>query len=358
MLSTGQIIIGLVSVTLVPGRVNAWQQYPARMRFGTVVSTPAENSKVIYPRPLRAEPSPPSSPEQDPFSALELSNWGDTSVTSAYDEGFGPLTRQAIPLLLQRAGCYIPAPPADSDHRRDFLDVATGPGYVLSAAMNRTTCGGVTSHTALDFSASFLATASQRIAEDYPSAARPRSVSFVEGDAASMPFPDRSFDVIACNFGVLHFADPDGFLGEAFRCLRPGGRLAFSVWAAPPATEGFGMVMDAVAEMGDPGVPLPEGPPFFRFSEEGEVRRSLGGAGFVDVDVSTVGGMVWDNVGCGEDLYNIFLEGTARTRALLLGQTEVDAAAIRKELCRKFEALGGRPLRMPAVVSSGMKPKV
>ena len=56
-----------------------------------------------------------------------------------------------------------------------------------------------------------------------------------------------------------------------------------------------------------------------------------------------------------DELYEIFLEGTARTRELLRGQTETEAEAVREELRRRFGERRGA-LRMPAVVSSGQKP--
>ena len=49
------------------------------------------------------------------------------------------------------------------------------------------------------------------------------------------------------------------------------------------------------------------------------------------------------------------VEGTARTRELLRGQTETEAEAVREELRRRFRERRGA-LRMPAVVSSGQKP--
>ena len=59
--------------------------------------------------------------------------------------------------------------------------------------------------------------------------------------------------------------------------LRPGGRLAFTVWAPPPATEGFAVTLDAIAAHGRAGVELqlPSGPPFFAFADAERVRAEL-----------------------------------------------------------------------------------
>ena len=107
---------------------------------------------------------------------------------------------------------------------------------------------------------------------------------------------------------------------------------------------------------GNPSVPLPAGPPFFQYADPATVRQALAKAGFVDSDVTTVDSMEW-HVDSADELYEIFLEGTARTRELLRGQTETEAEAVREELRRRFGARERRgALRMPAVVSSGQKP--
>ena len=186
-------------------------------------------------------------------------------------------------------------------------------------------------------------------------------VSLVEGDAQNLSavLDSNTFDAVACNFGILHLSDPDAFLKESWNVLKPGGRLAFSAWSAPPITEGFDLILGTVQDVGNPSVPLPEGPPFFRFSDAAEIARSLEAAGFVDVETTVVESMEWTNLKTAEQLYHVLLEGTARTRELLRGQTPEETESIQKELHKRYQALvgeSGRPLRMPAVVSSGRKP--
>ncbi len=51
------------------------------------------------------------------------------------------------------------------------------------------------------------------------------ALGWVVGDAMALPFPDASFDVYTIAFGIRNVTRPERALAEAFRVLRPGGRL-------------------------------------------------------------------------------------------------------------------------------------
>ncbi|WP_420800199.1 class I SAM-dependent methyltransferase [Paraburkholderia tagetis] len=154
-----------------------------------------------------------------------------------------------------------------------FLDVASGPGYLAAAARRRgADVAGV------DFSVAMV----EKARRVFP------GLEFRIGDAEDLPFPDESFGAVGIGFGMEHFQHPERALAEAFRVLQSGGRIAFTVGAMPDKAVGIGMVLKAIEKHGTPDVPVPPGPPFFRFSDWGESRHALLEAGFVHPEVREV----------------------------------------------------------------------
>ena len=269
------------------------------------------------------------------FRNFEHEGW--QKAASQYDSGFGAVTSQAVGPLLNAAG-------ARSGIR--LLDVACGPGYVAVAAA-RLGCSVV----GIDFSSEMIT-----LAREMTQHVDPR-LEFREGDAEDLNFPGGSFDAVVMNFGMLHLGMPDRAIAEAFRVLRPGGRFAFTVWDAPPKTAGFEIVLGAVRSHGNMNVPLPEGPPFFRFSDAAESARSLKAAGFENIKVDVVP-QVW-KLKAGAELFLTMCRAAVRTAALLKMQTTDALAKIESEISGRAEGFrkqDGIELPMPAILTSGEKP--
>lgn len=274
-----------------------------------------------------------SSQQTDPgsFRAFEHAGW--QGIGARYHDAFGGLTTQAVAPLLDAVG-------AAKGVR--LLDMATGPGYVAGAAAQR---GARV--VGVDFSAAMLAEAQRR----YP------DVEFREGDAEALPFPDGGFDAAVMNFGLLHLGRPERALQEAYRTLRRGGRFGFTVWARPEEAVGFEIVLRAIRTHGDPNVPLPPGPPFFRFSDPDECRRALLGAGFTGPDIVRIS-QVW-RLPSPDALFEAMLRSTVRTAGLLRAQSSEALNAIRASVRQEVSAYRhgeGIELPMPAILASAVKP--
>jgi SAM-dependent methyltransferase len=178
-----------------------------------------------------------------------------------------------------------------------------------------------------------------------------------QGDAQNLPYGDNSFDAVVCGYGIIHLPMPDRALAEMRRVLRPGGRVAISVWQAPSPSNGFGLLLGAVKAHGRLDVPLPHGPDLFQFSSEDALKAALIDTGFHDVRAVPVP-QTYRLRSAGEFL-DAFTQGTVRNKALFLAQDQAArsaiAAAVVAGMNNLFRSTEGFEVPMPALVGSGVK---
>ena len=101
---------------------------------------------------------------------------------------------------------------------QSLLDVAGGTGDSAFRFLKRAGRGDA---TVLDLTEPML-TEGRKRAE---AAQMENQLAWVVGDAMALPFEDNSFDVYTISFGIRNVTRPAQALCEAFRVLRPGGRL-------------------------------------------------------------------------------------------------------------------------------------
>ncbi len=139
----------------------------------------------------------------------------------AYDEIFVPALFGA---WTERLAQWAGLAPGDR-----VLDVACGTGGFVREAIHHVQPGGHV--TGLDADPGMLAVAGQH---------NPRA-SWTLGTAEQLPYPDASFDVVVCAFGLMFFNDRLGALRQMHRVLAPGGRLVLAVWGPLERCVGYAM---------------------------------------------------------------------------------------------------------------------
>lgn len=98
------------------------------------------------------------------------------------------------------------------------LDVCTGTGdWALALAEAVGDKGNV---IGLDFSENMLKVAEEKLAKTSL-----KNVSFINGDAMDLPFPDNSFDYVTIGFGLRNVPDYKRVLKEMHRVCKPGGQV-------------------------------------------------------------------------------------------------------------------------------------
>ena len=271
-----------------------------------------------------------TAPDVDAFQRFERDGWD--RVAHLYDATWAPLTTQLVAPLLDaamvRAGQRV-------------LDLACGPGYVAAAAAAR---GAEV--VALDISAAMVGEARRR----HP------GLNVRQGAAERVDLADESFDRVLMSFGILHVADPPAVLREARRLLRPGGRFAFTVWAAPDASPGARLIEAALSAHAAPADGLPPGPDSYAYADPRRVQAALAAAGFAGSEV-TLFTALW-RVRDADDLLAAERHAGVRTAALLARQEPQRLAAIAAAIAAGIEAFrdgDGYALPMAAVLAVGSR---
>jgi SAM-dependent methyltransferase len=179
--------------------------------------------------------------------------------------------------------CFVPAifgawanPVADAAGIRTgnkVLDVGCGTGVLAREALRRVGPEGQV--VGLDLNEGMLAVAART---------EPK-IEWRQGDAASLPFEDASFDVVVSQFALMYFPDRVASLSEMWRTLAPGGRLAIAAWAPIDHARGYQILVEIAArQCGGAAADVLAAP--FVLGDQAELAKLFANSGISGADVT------------------------------------------------------------------------
>ena len=246
------------------------------------------------------------------FDAAEREMWGGQA--EAYAGSFARLCAHPVEALLDAAGVTAGA---------YVLDVGTGTGAAALAAHGR---GARV--VAVDADAGMV------------EAARARGVDARIAVLPELPFPDGEFDAVAGNFVLNHVGRPRAALAEVQRVLRPGGRVALTLWGGRNAgMELLGRACEDAGAVPPEWLPrLDPGEDFDRTAEG--VARLLADAGLAEARCVEVG---WEHRAGVEEWWSGAAAGIGNVGRVITSQDPATVVRIKQAYERlSAEFAGGQ----------------
>lgn len=230
----------------------------------------------------------------------------------AYAATFARLCAYPVPRLLDAAGV---------GPQVRILDAGTGPGTAAAAACAR---GALV--TAVDAEPGMVSLARRSVA----------GARFAVAALPELPFPDGRFDAAVANFVLNHVGRPLAALAELRRVVRPGGRIALTVWPAA-AADGqalLGRAIRAAGAVRPRHLPALSPEHDFRWDEDG-LAELLEAAGLRRTACETLS---WNHRAGAEEWWGGAEAGVGFTGRLLQSQPP----GIRAESRRRFLAFSAQ----------------
>ncbi len=175
------------------------------------------------------------------------------------------------------------------------------------------------------------------------------NIALQEGDAAAMPFPDASFDLITSNLGINNFADPPAAMRECHRVARAGARIALTTNLTGHMAAFYEVFRETLREQGRANlVPALDAQEAHRGTRD-TIEQLLLEAGFRITKMA-------------EDAFFLsFADGTAMLRHPLVGfflegwRTVTEDAGIWSAIETKLNAVSPLRMRIPMLYAEGVR---
>ena len=153
-------------------------------------------------------------------------------------------------------------------------------------------------------------------------------------DVSELPFANNTFDAISCRFGFMFFPDMQMAASEMFRVLKPGGRIATSVWNIPEKNFWVTAVMSTINKNMQLQPPPPGAPGMFRCSKSGFIADLFRRAGLKNISEKEIIGKL--NSGTTDVYWSMMTEVAAPVVAAL---SKADGPTIAKIKTEVFELI-------------------
>ena len=154
-------------------------------------------------------------------------------------------------------------------------------------------------------------------------------------DVCELPFADHTFDAISCRFGFMFFPDMLLAAKEMARVLKPGGRMATSVWNVPEKNFWVTAIMGTVNKNIELPAPPPGAPGMFRCAKDGMMADLFSQAGLKNISVQEVAGKL--NCKTVDVYWSMMTDMAAPVVAALGKADEATQQKIKREV---YEAVG------------------
>jgi ubiquinone/menaquinone biosynthesis C-methylase UbiE len=109
-------------------------------------------------------------------------------------------------------------------------------------------------------------------------------------DVCELPFADNTFDAISCRFGFMFFPDMLLAAKEMARVLKPGGKIATSVWNIPEKNFWITAIMGTINRNMELPPPPPGAPGMFRCAKDDLIADLFAQAGLKNISQKEIAG--------------------------------------------------------------------
>ena len=202
--------------------------------------------------------------------AREQKNWSSAAEgwrrrDELLRKGAAPVTKRMLELSGITVGSHV-------------LDIASGTGEpALSAAKMVGDAGKV---IGTDLTEAML-----DVAWDKAEQQGLKNITFQCADAEKLDFSDISFDVVTMRWGLMFMPNPDACLAQAYRMLKPHGRISLACWSVPDKNPFVSILMQVLARYMDVPKVEPRAPGIFAFADPDYLRETMEAAGFAHIEM-------------------------------------------------------------------------